>query len=391
MSADDTPKGTGTRLVHVGRAPRPLARTVNAPIQGGSTVLFESGYDPYRDDLGPTYGRMGLEPHRTLEAALCDLENAAGVTLTPSGLSACTLALSAVLSAGDHLLLTDSVYGPTRSFCLETLKRYGVDTTLFPPRATPAELEARRQPNTKAVFLESPGSLTFELNDLQGVAAWARTHSIYTLADNTWGAGLLCKPIDLGIDLSIQALTKYVIGTSAAMAGSVAARTEALAELVYWEARRSGLNTAPEAVHAAQTGLRSLHARLPRHAATAQNLVDWLKTREEVETVLWPADPDSPDHALWKRDFTGCCGLFGFTLKPVSLDAQKRFFAGFNVFGHGYSWGGFESLILPCDPQLKRAGGRPFGRAPLVRVHAGLEDAEDLIADLDAAFGRLAA
>jgi cystathionine beta-lyase len=373
-----------SRLVH---PPRPGAQptaTVNPLIQKGSTVLLPDARALYDDDAFVTYGRSGLASHEALKSALCDLERAEAVELYPSGVAAVAGALLAVLEAGDELLMTDAAYKPTRRFCDRTLARFGVSTRYYDPTLSLDEVEALMGPRTRLIFLESPGSLSFEMQDVPALATIARRRGILSLMDNTWGAGHVLKPLDLGVDISIQALTKYVGGHSDSFMGSAAARDPDIAARLKAGVTDLGWSVAAEDAYAMLRGLRTLDVRLRRHEATGLALASWLEARPEVLQVLNPALPGAPGHDLWKRDYSGACGLFALVLKPAQAGAAAAFLDALQVFGLGFSWGGFESLAIDCDPQLKvRQFRRDYGGA-LIRLHAGLEDAEDLIADLEA-------
>ncbi|MCI4643720.1 MAG: cystathionine beta-lyase [Hyphomonadaceae bacterium] len=376
-----------TRLIHT-RGSRLEPSSVNPPIERASTVLFPDPGTLYTHK--PGYGRMGLTVHRELEAALATLEHAEHVRLTMNGLAACALAIGSVLDVGDHALIQDSLYGPTRRFCERRLKAMGITVTRFPTRIDASTLMALVQPNTKALVLESPGSLTFDLPDTQMMVGIAAERGLVTIADNTWGAGLYHKPLDLGVDISVQALTKYAVGHADAFGGAVMTRRQDLASRIVACSEDWGIALGPEEAYAALRGLRTLDARLTRHQANGLALAEWLATRPEVARVIHPARPDHPDHALWKRDFTGACGLFGAVLNPVPEDRLNDMLSAVKLFGLGFSWGGYESLIIPCDAQLNRTfTPEPQLEGPLLRIHAGLEAIEDLQADLAQAFARL--
>jgi cystathionine beta-lyase len=387
MNKDDA--APETRLIHT-RAARLGRVTVNPPVERASTVLF-------RDEAGlygakPTYGRMGLTVHRELESGMCELEGAQHARLASNGLQACALAITACVSSGDHLLFPDCSYGPTARFCEKRLRETGVEADRYDPRIG-AGIEALFKPNTKAVFIESPGSLTFEVGDAPAIIAAAKARGIRTICDNTWGAGLLHQPLALGADISVQALTKYVVGHADAFGGAVMTRDAGLAGRIAATSEEWGIGLAPDDAYLAVRGLRTLATRLRAHEAAGLEMAHWLAARPEVADVLHPALPGHPDHALWKRDFTGSNGLFGIILNPVPEGGMERFFEALSLFGLGFSWGGFESLIIPCDQQLTRMKGSwTEGRAgPLLRLHIGLEATSDLKADLGAAFAALSA
>ncbi len=376
-----------TRLIHTGRDSAGHIGAVNVPVYRASTLLHPTLEALEGNTLAYGYGRRGTPTTRALEASICALEQGARTALTPSGLSACTAALMSVLKAGDHLLMVDSVYGPTRSFCNTTLKRFGITTTYYTPTISPGELHALMHPNTKAVFLESPGSGTFEVQDIPALAAVAHAGGASVIVDNTWATPLLCKPLALGADLSVNAATKYIVGHADALLGTITANESHAARMMDFHGT-FGLTVSGDEAYLGQRGLRTLAVRLARHQETALKLAAWFATRPEVTRVLYPALPTDPGHAIWKRDFTGASGLFGVELKPVSKAALAALFDNFHLFGMGWSWGGFESLAVTTKLTRTAGGGyRPQG--PLLRFHAGLEDADDLIADLSAGFDRM--
>jgi len=382
-----TEKALATRLIHT-RLERLSRKTVNPPVEHASTLLVDDPDDLYGET--PTYARMGLTAQRELEAGLCELEGGAAARLTPNGLSACALAVASVVDAGDHVLIADTIYGPTRRFCERRLRRMGVRVTRFPPRIG-SDIETLVEETTRAVVLESPGSLTFEVMDVPAITAVARERGLTTIMDNTWSAGVACRPLELGVDLSVQALTKYVVGHSDAFGGAVMSRTPDLAARVDACAEEWGLALGPDDAYLALRGLRTLPMRYGAHDAAARRVAEWLATRREVAEVLHPALPGHPDHAIWQRDFTGACGLFGIVLAPQPEGAVDAFLRALDLFGMGFSWGGFESLILPCDPQLRRLPGdwSETKAGPLLRLHIGLENPDDLMADLEHAMANL--
>ncbi|HKT53570.1 MAG TPA: cystathionine beta-lyase [Caulobacteraceae bacterium] len=370
-----------TRLIHTGAEPRALPRTVGPPIQRGSTVLMPDAASLYSHDQA-TYGRAGLAGHEALAEALCELEGAKGVRLFPSGLAAVTGALMAVLKTGDEILVADNVYAPTRRFCDKVLTRLGIKVGYFPPRAPAEDILAQGGPALRLVMMESPGSLTYEITDAAAVAGLARARGVLTLIDNTWAAGLLFKPLARGVDISVQALTKYVCGHSDVFLGSAAAvdpkLTAALDEAVW----NFGWSVSPDDVYQGLRGLRTLATRLPRHGESALIVARWLMEQPQVKDVLCPALPHSPDHALWQRDFGGANGLLSVVFEPVADAAVDAFLDALGLFGLGFSWGGFESLAISSGGQLAQRRHRPSLGGPLVRLHVGLEDPDDLIADL---------
>jgi cystathionine beta-lyase len=362
-------------------------RTVGPPIQKGSTVLLENAAALYDDGL-ITYGREGLATHRALTDALAALENAAAARLFPSGLAAMTGGMLAVLKAGDEVLVTDAIYKPTRRFCDRVLRRYGVTTRYYAPRSTPDELMGLVGPATRLIVLESPGSLTLEIQDAPAIAHLAHARGVLTMMDNTWAAGLHFKPLDHGIDLSVQALTKYVGGHSDVFMGSVAASDPRLVAALDEAVLDYGWSVGADDAYLMLRGLRTLPTRMARHQENALKVAAWLASHPRVKDVVHPALPGSPDHALWKRDFTGAAGLFAFVMQPGGPRDAEPFLDALRLIGLGFSWGGFESLALNCDPQFVSRKWRPDFGGPLIRLSIGLEDPEDLIADLQQALGQ---
>ncbi len=372
-----------TRLIHGVRhdSDAALAVTVGPPIQRGSTVLMADS-TALKDYGLVSYGRQGLAAHTALQAALAEMEGAAFVALYPSGLAAVTGALLAIVNAGDEILVADSIYRPTRRFCDNTLTRYGVTTRYFDTALSADDLLALAGPATRLIMLESPGSLTMDMQDIPAIARAAKARGILTAIDNTWGAGLLFKPLEHGVDISIQALTKYVGGHSDVFMGSAAARDETLCRRLEAGQLEIGWATSPDDAYAMLRGLRTLGTRLDRHGANGLEVAAWLKSQPQVTQVLHPALPGAPGHDIWKRDFSGACGLFSVVLKPGSPRAVDAFLDALTLFGLGYSWGGFESLAIPCDPQLGVRIEKTAFAGPLIRLHIGLETPADLIADL---------
>ena len=370
-----------TRLIRAGAVPQPLAKTVGPPIQRGSTVLMPNAEALYDHDQ-MTYGRQGLAAQAALQDALASLEHAVGVALYPSGLAAVTGALLAVLKAGDEILVVDTIYAPTRRFCDHVLKRYGVGVRYFDPYVAPESLVGGAPEAVRLILMESPGSLTMEMQDMGRVAELARKRGVLTACDNTWGAGLLYKPLQHGIDLSIQALTKYVGGHSDVFMGSAAARDPALVRKLNDGVLHLGWAVSPDDAYLMLRGLRTLPARLARQGESGLVVAGWLGAQPEVAALYHPALPGSPDHALWKRDFTGTASLFTFALQPAPERAVNAFLDALKLFGLGFSWGGFESLAISVDPQLGQRKVKRRHPGPLVRLHIGLEDPADLIDDL---------
>ena len=380
-----------TRVVTAGRDPAAYHGFVNPPVYHASTVLYPNAEDFLAHRARYQYGRRGTPTTEALELALQELEgpNCAGVSLLPSGLAAITTALLSVLSAGDHVLVTDSVYGPTRNYCENVLKRFGVTTSYFDPTIGSAIAEQLR-PNTRVVFLESPGSLTFEMQDVSAIAKVAHEKGATVLMDNTWATPLFYRPLDHGVDLSIQAGTKYIGGHSDVMLGTVSANAATVAGLKT-TVRLSGLCEGPDDVYLGLRGLRTMAVRLDRHFASGVAVARWLEQRPEVLRMLHPALESHPGHALWKRDFAGASGLFSMVLKPVPKKAYHAFVDTLQLFGIGASWGGYESLAIPFDCTPIRTATRWQPGGPTVRFHIGLEAVEDLTADLERGFAALAA
>jgi cystathionine beta-lyase len=373
-------KGHGTRLVHGGRRKAWRRRLVNVPVERASTILFDRaremtgikpGFGTYE------YGREGTATHWALAEALTGLEpGAAGTALFSSGLAAITTALLAVLKPGDELLVPDNVYGPTRHFCDVFLKRYGVTTLFYDPLTVPEFGE-----KTRAILIESPGSMTMEVQDVPAICAAARETGVVTLLDNTWATPLFFPAMAAGVDISILAATKYVGGHADVMLGTVTAAAEHFNHIqrISWGL---GHAVSPDDAWLCSRGLRTMAIRLKQHQESALKIARWLKEQPQVGLVLHPALPDCPGHDHWKRDFKGSSGLFSFELKGGDKKARDAFVDELELFGIGYSWGGYESLALPVDPY------RTVSKAPaanLVRLHIGLEDPEDLTADLEQA------
>ena len=384
------PRRPATRVVTAGRDPASYYGFVNPPVYHASTVLYPSAEDFVAHRSRYQYGRRGTPTTEALELALQELEgpNCAGVALLPSGLAAISTALLSVMHAGDHLLVTDSVYGPTRNFCDRILTRLGVTVAYYDPLIGGA-IGGLMQPNTRAVFLESPGSLSFEMQDVAAIAAAAHEKGALVLMDNTWASPLYFRALGHGVDLSIQAGTKYIGGHSDVMLGTVAANSATAASLKN-TVGASGLCVGPDDVYLGLRGLRTLAVRLERHYESGLAVARWLERRPEVLRLIHPALESHPGHALWTRDFTGASGLFSFVLKPVPQKAVYAFLDALELFGIGASWGGYESLAIPFDCAPVRSATRWDPGGPTVRFHIGLEDVEDLIADIERGFAALA-
>lgn len=378
-----------TILVTAGRHPEDNHGVVNPPVYRASTILYPNveALEAPRELRGVYYGRGGVPTTFDLEDAVATLEGGHGAVLSSSGKTVICQALTAFLEAGDHLLMVDTTYGPTRQFCDRVLTRFGVETTYYDPLIG-AGIEALIQPNTKIVYTESPGSHTFEVQDVPAIADVARKHGAVVMMDNTWASPLYFKAFEHGVDVSLHAATKYIGGHSDLMMGIAVA-----AEPVYEQLRKGmqdqGNYASPDDCYLAQRGLRTMSVRLERHHRNAVLLAEWLQGRPEVDRVLHPALPDDPGHALWQRDFKGASGLFGVVLNACSKNAVSAMLNGLSLFGMGYSWGGYESLIIPTHPERNRTATHWHTEGPCLRIHAGLEDPDDLIADLTAGFERL--
>jgi cystathionine beta-lyase len=379
-----------TRIMLAGRDPEDSYGFVNPPIVRGSTVVYQSMEQFMERKARYAYGTLGNPTLDALETALNSMEGGAGVVVCPSGLLACTLPLLAVLSAGDHLLVTDSVYRPTRHFCQTMLKRMGVEVEYYDPLIG-ADIARLFKPNTRAVFTEAPGSQSFEMQDIPAICEVAHAHSAVVLMDNTWATPLFFDSHKAGVDLSIQAGTKYYAGHSDVLIGTVSARTPELYRTMRqtWEAL--GVIIAPEDAFLTLRGIRTMPLRLKEQESAGIAMARWLQQRPEVLKVLHPALEDDPGHALWKRDFTGASSLFSFVLKPIPQAAVAAMLDHLALFGMGASWGGYESLVLPFDCASYRTATNWNPGGPAVRIHIGLEDIEDLKDDLDAGFARLRA
>ncbi len=363
-------------------------RTANPPVERASTVLVQSARDLYNSEV-VSYGRSGLAAQDALKAELMARTGAAGCSLFSSGLEACASALQALVKAGDHVLMTDSVYIPTRRYCDTTLARFGVETEYYDPRIG-AGISSLIRKNTAVVYMESPGSVTFEIQDVPAIAAAARAGGAVSVIDDTWSALSRLRPIELGVDVVAHSATKYPSGGSDVFLGAVLSRTPEIAERIAFQSKVNGASVSPEDAYLVLRSLQSLEARLAQHEASALKIAEWLGGRPEVSLVLHPAHPDHPDHALWKRDFTGSTGLFSVVFKKVPDRKAHAFLDALDVFGLGFSYGGFESLALWCDPQIKRDHADWSKEGVVMRFSIGLELADALIADLERGFAAMA-
>jgi cysteine-S-conjugate beta-lyase len=389
MAQDDNTKRLSprTRAVHLGRNAQMQQGFVNMPAFRGSTVLY-----PTMDDLLARrgqfrYGSKGTPTTQALEAAWSDLAGAAGTVLVPSGSAACAMALMSCLATGDHALVTDSVYQPTREFCDHMLTRNGVEISYYDP-VIGAGIRSLIKVNTKVIYAEAPGSLTFEMQDIPALADAAHEHGASLLMDNTWATPFFFSPHDHGVDIAIEAGTKYLGGHSDLMLGLASANASHFPRL-----RRTfdmlGISAGPEDVFLALRGLRTMNLRLQEQQAGAMEIAAWLTTRPEVSQVLYPPLPSSEGFAIWKRDFLGASGVFSIVLAPRPQQAVAAMLDGLNLFGMGFSWGGFESLIVPFDGNAHRMVARFDPASPCLRIQIGLEDIDDLKDDLEAGFARL--
>jgi len=380
------PQKAETILVTAGRDTKAQKGFVNPPVFHGSTVLYPTAEDLHAHRGEYQYGRRGTPTTKALQEALMALEGpqCAGVGLAPSGLSAITTTLLAVLKAGDHLLVCDNAYRPTRNFCDGLLGGYGVETTYFDPLIGAGVAELFK-PNTKAILVEAPGSQSFEMPDIPAIAGVAHGRGALVIDDNTWATPLFHRSLDQGVDISIQAATKYIGGHSDIMFGTISANARAW-PLIAETIRLLGVCAGPDDVFLALRGLRTLAVRLAQHHRSALEMARWLATRPEVARVLHPALESDPGHTIWKRDFTGASGLFSIVLKPAPQKAVDALLDAVTLFGMGYSWGGFESLVIPFDCEPYRSATKWAPGGPTLRLHIGLENVEDLKSDLERGF-----
>ena len=383
-----------TKLVHLGRGPSSFEGTVNLPVYRASTILstdmdsYIHRFDDEKTFTDITYGARGTQNARALGEAVAALEGGYGTVVTASGLSAISVALGALVSAGDHILISDSVYGPTRTFCNQVLSRYGITTEYYAPDIGGAIAELIRK-NTRLVFMEAPGSLTFEMQDIPGITRATKEKGVLTLMDNTWATPIFFRPLEHGVDVSIQAGTKYIAGHSDLVIGMITSSREVTHRMMVSHAHNLGDAASPDDSFMALRGLRTLSVRLYRQQESAFKVASWLVEQPQVYRVLYPALAGDPGHALWKRDFTGASSLFGLAIHSENETAVKAMVDSLQYFQIGSSWGGYESLIafnhMPVARERVPWTEKPF----MLRVHIGLEDPEDLIADLTQGLARI--
>ncbi len=380
-----------TRLVTSGRDTKAQKGFVNPPVFHGSTVLYPTADDLHAHRGEFQYGRHGTPTTKALQETLMALEGpqCAGVGITPSGLAAISTTLLSVLKAGDHILVIDNVYRPSRNFCNGMLARYGVETTYFDPLIG-AGIDKLFKPNTRAVLVEAPGSQSFEMTDIRAIAEVAHARGALVIDDNTWATPLYHRSLEQGVDISMQAATKYIGGHSDIMFGTISANAKAW-PLIAEGIRLLGVCAGPDDVFLALRGVRTLSVRLAQHYRSGLDMARWLTTRPEVARVLHPALESHPGHEIWKRDFTGASGLFSIVLKPAPQKAVDAMLDTLKLFGMGFSWGGFESLVIPFDCDSYRTATKWAPGGPTLRLHIGLENVDDLKADLDRGFAALRA
>jgi cystathionine beta-lyase len=377
-----------TRITHTGRSSPYFSGSVNPPVYRASTVTFPTMAamaDAQGDYLNSFYyGRIGTPTTMAFEEAVAAAEGGDRCIAVPSGLAAIVGTLTALVKSGDHLLVSDSVYGPTRTFCQDVLAKNGVAVEFFHPLAGEA-IESLFKPNTRLVFCETPGSLTFEMQDIPAIAKVAHAHGALVAADDTWASPIFFRPFEKGVDVSIQAATKYIVGHSDAMLGTITTRAD-LFEKIKSSIVKYGYSVGSEEAYLGLRGLRTLPVRMQRHQENGLAVARWLQTRPEVARVLHPGLPEDPGHPMFERDFLGASGLFGLILEPYPEEAMVAMIDHLSLFSLGFSWGGYESLIMYTTPGIVRTTTLWNADGPTLRLHVGLEDPDDLIADLAAGF-----
>jgi cystathionine beta-lyase len=381
MAKPPAKSGRATRLVGAGRAKDLTGPFVNPPVVHASTVLFDTVEEMHSGEAKYVYGRRGTPTLNALADAIRDLEGAAGTVLCPSGLSAISTALLAFASAGDEVLLPDSIYHPGRHFADQVLSRLGVGVRYYRPADTDAALNMINS-STKIVYVESPGSYTMEMQDIPAIAEAAHRQGAIVIADNTWATPLFCNVLELGADVSVLAATKYISGHADVLQGTISANAEHWNQLRHFHGTM-GLCIGPDDAYLSLRGLRTMEIRMERHRQSALAVANWLSDRPEISRVLYPALPDDPGHDLWRRDMSGSSGLFSFVFAGGNERDAAAVLDALKLFGLGYSWGGYESLATIGSHGLERSVARGKVEGPLVRLHIGLEDPDDLIADLD--------
>jgi cystathionine beta-lyase len=385
-------KNSDTRLIHTGSDPKNQKGAINPPVYRASTVIFptvQAMEDAQKIKFDTTfYGVHGTPSTFALENAMTEIEGGYRAVSVSSGLAAITTALITFLKSGDHILMVDSVYGPTRNFCDTTLRNFGIKTTYYDPLIGD-EIKNLIKSETKVIFTESPGSYTFEIQDIPAIVNVAHKHDIKVMIDNTWSAGYYFKPFDHDVDISIQATTKYQAGHADVILGHIIAQTEQDWLKLKITTGTLGQAVAPDVCYLALRGVRTLSVRIEEHQKNAIEVANWLNKRPEVETILHPAFPSCPGHEIWQRDFIGSSGLFSIVLKDFSMKQVNAMLDGMDYFAMGFSWGGYESLIVPCDPTKIRSATKWNASGPLLRIHVGQEDVQDLIQDLERGLTRL--
>ncbi|MFT5393551.1 MAG: cystathionine beta-lyase [Gammaproteobacteria bacterium] len=386
-----------TKLVHLARGAATTEGSVNLPVYRASTILSPNlasyllRHEGKKRYENVTYGATGTQNSRALAGAVAELEGGKHCVITASGLSAVTFAISAFVGAGDHLLVTDSAYGPTRRFCSEVMRRYGVEVDYYDPRASADQVRALIRPNTRLLYLEAPGSLTFEMQDVPALAALAREQGILSAMDNTWATPLGFRPLEHGVDLSIQAGTKYIAGHSDLVIGMISSNDDAIHERLADHVMTFGDVASPDDCYLTLRGMRTLGVRLRQQYGAGLEIATWLEAQPEVKRVLYPPLASDPGHALFARDFSAGASLFGLALETTDMDAVHRMVDGLTLFPIGSSWGGYESLVAMNHMPVAR-DHIPWVETPyLLRLHIGLESPEDLMADLRAGLDRLSA
>ena len=374
-----------TKIILSGKSQKSKSSFVNSPIYKGSTVLFKTVEDmnksmKRKNTQTLAYGRFGSPSTFEFEKAIAEIDEGYSAVATSSGTAAIVASLLAVLKTGDHILITDSVYGVTKNLAKGLLNNMGITTTFYKPDIG-KEINRLIKKNTKVIFIESPGSLTFEIQNVPMLVEIAKNNNLITIMDNTWATPLFFKPFYNGIDISIQSATKYIVGHSDAMLGIITTNKN-YTKCVREAAHNMGSCPSPEDIYLGIRGLKTLSIRLQKHQQSASKVIEWLKTQDVTDTILYPALPDNPGYKIWKRDFLGASGLFGIKLKNTKTSLVNKMLNNLKLFNMGYSWGGYESLILPIKPEKLRDTYKWKNDCGTLRIHVGLEDPDDLINDL---------